>query len=115
LKDTLNEKVPRAGTFRAGATGLQPATSGVTGQFEGREVDDGGHEITLFMRPFRTIPERLARLSGAVPGVCCPTAARDDLSGGLAGAALQGYAAALYTWQTATSTGRVTTVANLLL
>jgi hypothetical protein len=47
-----------------GATGLDPATSGVTGQFEGRQVDDGGHSIALFMRPFRAVPERLAWLSG---------------------------------------------------
>ena len=34
---------------KAGATGLEPATSGVTDQFEGREVDDGGHGTALFM------------------------------------------------------------------
>jgi hypothetical protein len=63
-------------TFLAGATGLEPATSGVTGQFEGREVDDGGHGVTLFIWPFRAVPERLVWLSGAVPGCllpyCCP-------------------------------------------
>jgi hypothetical protein len=51
------------------------ATSGVTGQFKGGEVDDGGRGITLFMRAFRPISERLAWLSGAVSNVCCPTAA----------------------------------------
>jgi hypothetical protein len=39
-------------------------------------VDDGGHRIALFMRPFRTVPERVAWLSGAVPDVCRPIAAR---------------------------------------
>src|SRR3954471_22423621 len=29
---------------------LEPATSGVTGQFEGREVDDAWHRVALFMR-----------------------------------------------------------------
>src|SRR5438046_2124383 len=59
-----------------GATGLEPATSGVTGRFEGREVHDGTHGVALFMRLFRAVQERLAWLSGAVPGVCCPIAAR---------------------------------------
>jgi hypothetical protein len=57
-----------------GATGLEPATSGVTGQFGARYLDNGGHRITLFMRRLRPVPERLARLSGAVGGVCCPFA-----------------------------------------
>jgi hypothetical protein len=62
-------------TALTGATGLEPATSGVTGQSEGCEVDDGGHGSPLFTQPLRTVPERLAWLSGAVPGVCCPIAA----------------------------------------
>jgi hypothetical protein len=33
-----------------GATGLEPATSGVTGHFEGRHVDDGRHGIALLTR-----------------------------------------------------------------
>ena len=61
----------------AGATGLEPATSGVTGQFERRDVDDGGHRIALFMRSLRGVPERLAWLSGAGSDDCCPFAARN--------------------------------------
>src|SRR4029450_6949281 len=33
-----------------GATGLEPATSGVTDRFEGRKVDDEGFRLALFMR-----------------------------------------------------------------
>jgi hypothetical protein len=60
----------------AGATGLEPATSGVTDHFAGPRVDDEEHGNALFMRHFRAVPERLARLSGTAPGVCCPFAAR---------------------------------------
>jgi hypothetical protein len=35
--------------FRTGATGLEPATSGVTGHFQDRDVDDDGLRITHFM------------------------------------------------------------------
>jgi hypothetical protein len=38
--------------FSAGATGLEPPTSGVTGHFEGRYVDDRGDRIAPFMRLF---------------------------------------------------------------
>jgi hypothetical protein len=68
-----------------GATGLEPATSGVTGQFDTRKVNNGGHGMALFMRPFQAVPERLAWLSTAVPGVCCPIAADSSARGGLAG------------------------------
>ena len=33
-----------------GATGLEPATSGVTGHFQDRDMDDDGRQIALFMR-----------------------------------------------------------------
>jgi hypothetical protein len=36
----------------AGATGLEPATSGVTDQFSGRDVHDDAHASALFMRFF---------------------------------------------------------------
>jgi hypothetical protein len=36
--------------YRTGATGLEPATSGVTGHFEARHVDDGGHGVALLTR-----------------------------------------------------------------
>ena len=39
-------------------------------------MNDDGCGIALFMWSFRAVPERLAWLSGAVPGVCCPIAAR---------------------------------------
>src|SRR5205823_10651732 len=72
-------------TGATGATGLEPATSGVTGQFDTRKVNNGGHGIALFMRPFQAVPERLAWLSTAVLGVCCPIAADSSARGGLAG------------------------------
>jgi hypothetical protein len=37
------------GNGETGATGLEPATSGVTGQFEDGEVDDDGPGLDLFM------------------------------------------------------------------
>jgi hypothetical protein len=67
-----------AGRYEAGATGLEPATSGVTGHFEGREVDDDRHRMPLFVRPFPSVPGRVSWLSGAVPDVCCPIAARRE-------------------------------------
>jgi len=39
-------------------------------------VNNDGCRIPLFMRPYWALPERLAWFSGAVPGVCCPIAAR---------------------------------------
>ena len=39
-----------AGTSKTGATGLEPATSGVTGQFEADKVVADGHRIALLMR-----------------------------------------------------------------
>jgi hypothetical protein len=33
-----------------GATGLEPATSGVTGQFGGRDVDDDAAAVALLTR-----------------------------------------------------------------
>ena len=33
-----------------GATGLEPATSGVTGHFEGRQVNDDAFGIPLFVQ-----------------------------------------------------------------
>ena len=74
-----NKRSRFAGSF-TGATGLEPATSGVTDQFVGRHVNNDGCPITLFVRSFRAVSEQLARLSGAVPGVCCPIAARIDPS-----------------------------------
>jgi hypothetical protein len=62
--------------LRTGATGLEPATSGVTGHFEDREVDDGGHRIALFMRLFGVPAQAPAWLSKRRRDVCCPYAAR---------------------------------------
>jgi hypothetical protein len=41
-----------------GATGLEPATSGVTGRFGIATVDDDGLVIALFMRPFGSMATR---------------------------------------------------------
>jgi hypothetical protein len=41
----------RWGLQKTGATGLEPATSGVTGQFEAREVNDDRHGIAPLTRP----------------------------------------------------------------
>jgi hypothetical protein len=60
-----------------GATGLEPATSGVTGPFEDPEVNDEGHGIPLFMRPFGSRLSDSACSSGIVSDVCCPFAARE--------------------------------------
>jgi len=38
------------GIGEAGATGLEPATSGVTGHFVGHTIDDDSCAIALFMR-----------------------------------------------------------------
>ena len=63
-----------------GATGLEPATSGVTGHFGGRQVDDDGHGDRSVHAAFAAVPEQLAWLSGAVSGVCCLIAARRGVS-----------------------------------
>ena len=64
---------------KTGATGLEPATSGVTGHFEGLRVNDHKHGIAQFMRAFRAVTEGLAWLRRAVWGVCCPIAAPEDV------------------------------------
>jgi hypothetical protein len=35
---------------KTGATGLEPATSGVTGQIGGGDMNDDGHGVALLMR-----------------------------------------------------------------
>ena len=61
---------------RAGATGLEPATSGVTGHFQGYDGSRRGHEIAVFMRflgfRFRMVEPSDFRL--LLP-VCCPDCA----------------------------------------
>jgi len=59
-----------------GATGLEPATSGVTGHFQGRDMNDGGHAIALLMR-FLGFAPRLTRMVernkiGRLLPDCCP-------------------------------------------
>ena len=66
-----------AGMFLTGATGLEPATSGVTGHFSGDSLDDDRSAIRLItsiLEPERTC---LAWLRKPVPNVCCPSAARN--------------------------------------
>ncbi|MGH3012173.1 MAG: hypothetical protein ACRDMY_10130, partial [Gaiellaceae bacterium] len=62
--------------IETGATGLEPATSGVTGHFRGRDVNDVGHAIALFMRVYGFFAWPGAWLSQAIFGrllpVCCP-------------------------------------------
>jgi class 3 adenylate cyclase len=76
--DTLERRHEAGGGTNAvtGATGLEPATCGVTGQLEGRKVNDGARGTALFIRLFGRVPERFLWLSRTVPGVCCPFAAR---------------------------------------
>lgn len=45
------------------------------GHFEGRQLDDAGDGIALSYGP-SSVPKRLPWLSEAVPGACCPIAAR---------------------------------------
>jgi len=59
-----------------GATGLEPATSGLTGHFEGRQVNDDGFGIVLFMRLFGLQSAAPAWLRERRRDVCCPCAAR---------------------------------------
>ena len=59
-----------------GATGLEPATSGVTGHFQDRDMNDGGRHIAVFMRFLGSAPAgcRMVErndLGGLLP-VCCP-------------------------------------------
>jgi hypothetical protein len=58
-----------------GATGLEPATSGVTDHFSGREVHDDAYASALFMRFFGAVRVGSARLRDAGRDVCCPSAA----------------------------------------
>jgi hypothetical protein len=39
-----------AGISKTGATGLEPAASGATGHFQGRDMRDGRLRIALFIR-----------------------------------------------------------------
>jgi hypothetical protein len=52
VKPLGRQKAPFPGPSRAGATGLEPATSGVTDHFEDREVKDDRCVIPLFLRLF---------------------------------------------------------------
>jgi hypothetical protein len=66
------------GLNRAGASGLEPATSVVTGQLHDREMNDGGQRIALFVR-FRGLGSWRRRLvKRAISAVCSPFAARGD-------------------------------------
>jgi len=55
-----------------GATGLEPATSGVTGHFRGREVNDDGSATALFMQGLGALRVDSAWLREAARDVCCP-------------------------------------------
>jgi hypothetical protein len=62
--------------LETGATGLEPATSGVTGHFQGRDMNDGGHAIALLMR-FLDFAPHLTRMVernkiGRLLPDCCP-------------------------------------------
>ena len=59
-----------------GATGLEPATSGVTDHFSGRSVRNDAQASAPFMRFFGGLQVDSAWLRGAVRDVCCPSAAR---------------------------------------
>src|SRR5438093_3800326 len=63
------------GKALAGATGLEPATSGVTGHFEGGGIGDDRRAIALFMRLGMFLRRGFAWLSEADLGgllpVCC--------------------------------------------
>jgi hypothetical protein len=63
------------GGSSAGATGLEPATSGVTDEFEDRHVNDDGCDTHLFKRPFDTAVAAHAWPSKQCREVCCPSAA----------------------------------------
>ena len=64
-------------TDTTGATGLEPATSGATGQFERRALSDNRPAIARFVRSCAT-PRPADRMipPGGSPDVCCPFAAR---------------------------------------
>jgi hypothetical protein len=47
----VNKNSLFAGLFYTGATELEPATSGVTGHFQDRDINDDGRLIAVFM-PF---------------------------------------------------------------
>jgi hypothetical protein len=59
-----------------GATGLEPATSGVTGHFQDRDMGDGGRRIAHFVRFLGSGSHRprmveLRNFPRLLP-VCCP-------------------------------------------
>lgn len=68
--------MPLCRMFAAGVTGLEPATSGVTGQFQVRDMHDDGHQIAQFMWLLASGRVDTAWLSGTISDVCCPIAAR---------------------------------------
>ena len=61
-----------------GATGLEPATSGVAGLFPNLEMNDGGLESPYSCDFSEEGRVEAAWLSAAIPDVCCPIAARPD-------------------------------------
>ena len=64
--------------FKAGATGLEPATSGVPGHFVGHTIDKDGCAIALFMLLFEALALRYRMVDqGTEFGRCCPFAARE--------------------------------------
>jgi hypothetical protein len=77
VTEIKRESPTHAGLSKAGATGLEPATSGVTGQFDGRPRGDQGRAIALSVRLLvlwrsSTIPLRRADFDRLLPR-CCPT------------------------------------------
>jgi hypothetical protein len=67
---------PFAGISKTGATGLEPATSGVTGQYSKRYMGDDRFMMALITSVLgreRACPRWLHRF---VAHVCCPIAAR---------------------------------------
>jgi hypothetical protein len=74
---TGQQKVRICRMFSTGATGLEPATSGVTGRFEGRRINDGGRAIALLMGDYGKAASRSAwsgepEFRRLLP-VCCPS------------------------------------------
>ena len=82
LRQNRQQKIPICREFSTGATGLEPATSGVTGHFNDHDMNDDAHPIALFMRFSSLARTGAAWLSQAISDVCCPIAARRALRSG---------------------------------
>jgi hypothetical protein len=70
-----NRKCRFAGLL-AGATGLEPATSGVTGNFQDRDMHHDWLWIAHFMRILGSGSSSGRMVDRTISNVCCPFAAR---------------------------------------